>query len=583
MSKSTLPSNEAQGRPFARLWRDWLAKGWRLVCFTIVMMVLVALASAGYTKLIQEVMNAYADSDFSVIWWGPLGVVALTAIKGIADYYRETSSNRFVTRMEADLQTHMFRQLVGSDLARLQTEAPAGLAARFSSDIALIGGAVRGGLGGLSGILIMVFSFAAMLTIDWPLTLAMILIFGLAVLPVNLIGSRLKKLSRKTQAEIASMTSEVTEGLSGIRMARTYQLEEPLSENAATVFERLFGLKNKQNQWSARVSPLMEVLAGGAVAVLLLVVGIRMSHGSISVADFTGLLTGLGVASGPARRLGSTYAQMQQGAAALDRVFMLFDVENTIRDGTRTVERAQGEIRFDAVQFAYPDGHVALSDFNLRVAPGTRVAFVGRSGAGKSTVFNLLPRLYDPTGGGILLDGHDLRDFTLSSLRDQIAVVSQDSVLLSATVAQNIGFGRRTASRAEIEAAARDASADQFISALPLGYDTPVSPSAGQFSGGERQRLSIARAILRDAPILLLDEPTSALDAESEAAIRGALDRLAAGRTTLVIAHRLATILDADHIVVMDRGRIVEQGTHRELLALEGLYADLYALQFAGA
>ena len=254
--------------------------------------------------------------------------------------------------------------------------------------------------------------------------------------------------------------------------------------------------------------------------------------------------------------------------------------------GVRTFEalgRATGDIRFEAVGFAYPDGHVALRDFTLAVPRGTRTAFVGRSGAGKSTVFNLLPRLYDPTAGRILLDGHDLRDLTLASLRDQIAVVSQDSVLLSATVAENIGFGRRSASRAEIEAAARAAAADGFISALPKGYDTPVIPSAAQFSGGERQRLSIARAILRDAPILLLDEPTSALDAESEAAIRAALARLAVGRTTLIIAHRLATILDADRIVVMDHGRIVEQGTHAELLTLEGLYADLYALQFAGA
>lgn len=580
---SPKPSSDSQFGAYYRLWRDWLASNWKLMTFTFVMMIFVAFGSAGYSKLIQEVMHAFETGDYSVMWWGPLGVVALTTIKGGADFFREISSNQFVTRMEADLQTHMFRQLVGTDLARLQTEAPAGLAARFSSDIAMVGGAVRSILGGLSGLLIMIVTFAVMLTIDWPLTLTMILIFGLAVLPVNLIGSRLKKISRRTQAEVATMTSEVTEGLSGIRMARTYRLEEPLAENAQNVFERLFGLKNKQNRWSARVSPLMEALAGIAVAIMLFVVGWRMSAGTISIADFTGLLTGLGVASGPARRLGGTYAQTQQGAAALDRVFMLFDVENTILDGPETLGRATGDIRFEAVGFAYPDGHVALRDFTLAVPRGTRTAFVGRSGAGKSTVFNLLPRLYDPTAGRILLDGHDLRDLTLASLRDQIAVVSQDSVLLSATVAENIGFGRRSASRAEIEAAARAAAADGFISALPKGYDTPVIPSAAQFSGGERQRLSIARAILRDAPILLLDEPTSALDAESEAAIRAALARLAVGRTTLIIAHRLATILDADRIVVMDHGRIVEQGTHAELLTLEGLYADLYALQFAGA
>lgn len=580
---SDAPTSPSGLSPYRRLWRDWLSRSWKMVVISFVMMVLVAVASAGYSKLIQMVMEAFQSGDFSVIWWGPLGVVALTTLKGLSDYYREITSNLAITRMETDLQSHMFRQLVGADLAKLQTEAPAGLAARFSSDINLVGGSVRGILGGISGILIMVTTFAVMLTIDWPLTLAMIVIFGLAVLPVNMIGSRLKKISRKTQIEVSTMTTDVTEGLSGIRMARTYRLEEPLAQNAETVFERLFGLKNKQNAWSARVSPLMEILAGVAVAILLFVVGWRMSGGTISIADFTGLLTALGVASGPARRLGGTYAQTQQGAAALDRVFMLFDVENTILDGPVTLPRARGEIRFQDVQFAYPDGHVALRDFTLDIPAGTRTAFVGRSGAGKSTVFNLLPRLYDPTGGRILIDGQEIKSLTLSSLRDQIAVVSQDSVLLTATVAQNIGFGRRDASRVEIEQAARDASADGFISALPLGYETPVSPSAGQFSGGERQRLSIARAILRDAPILLLDEPTSALDAESEAAIRVALDRLAAGRTTLVIAHRLATILDADRIVVMDQGRIVEQGTHAELLALRGLYADLYALQFAGA
>ena len=315
---------------------------------------------------------------------------------------------------------------------------------------------------------------------------------------------------------------------------------------------------------------MMEVLVGIAVAILLFVVGLRIRAGTITIADFTGLLTGLGVLAGPARRLGGSFASVQQGGAALDRVFMLFDAENTIRDGPDKLGRVIGQIRFEDVHFAYPDGHVALEGVDFTIEPGLRCAFVGRSGAGKSTVFNLLPRLYDPTSGRILIDGRDIRTLTLASLRDQVAVVSQDSVLLSGTVAENIGFGRRSASRGEIEAAARDAAADGFIRALPDGYDTQVVPTAGQFSGGERQRLSIARAFLRDAPILLLDEPTSALDAESEAVIRGALDRLARGRTTLVIAHRLSTVLDADMIVVMDRGRIVEQGTHAELLELGG-------------
>ena len=381
--------------------------------------------------------------------------------------------------METELRKTMFARLVGTDLARLQTEAPAGLAARFSSDIGMVGGAVRSMLGGVTGILTLVVTIAVMMTIDWPLTVGICLVFALALVPVNRIGRRLRRLAKTTQAEVASMTSEVTEGLSGIRMARTYRLEEPLSSSADTLFERLFGLRTRQYRWQARVAPLMEVLVGIAVAILLFVVGLRIREGTITIADFTGLLTGLGVISGPARRLGGNFASVQQGAAALDRVFMLFDAENTILDGPETLARSLGHVRFEDVHFAYPDGHVALAGVDLVIEPGKRVAFVGRSGAGKSTVFNLLPRLYDPTAGRILIDGHDIRSLTLASLRDQIAVVSQESVLLSATVAENIGFGRRSATRAEIEAAARAAAADGFIRALPRGYDTRGGADGG--------------------------------------------------------------------------------------------------------
>jgi subfamily B ATP-binding cassette protein MsbA len=567
--------------PYLRLWREWLSRNRRLYLFGLVLMALTAAATAGYAKLMQLIVAAFESGQYTVMYWGPAAVLGLTAVSATTDYLRQTTVQRAVIRTETDLQKAMFAQLVGADLARLRSEAPAGLAARFSSDIGLVSRSVKSIMGGVTSVFTIVGAFAMMLTIDWPLTLGMLAVFLLALLPVTIIGQRLKRISRRTQNQVASMTSSVTEGLSGIRMARTYRLEEPLAESAGLVFEGLFGLKVKANRWQARLSPLMELLGGLAVGILLFVVGWRMSLGTITLADFTGLLTGLGVAIAPARRLGSTYASVAMGGAALDRIFMLFDTRNAIVDGPLTMDRAVGRIGFEEVGFAYPDGHVALEAFSLTIHPGTRVAFVGRSGAGKSTVFNLLPRLYDPTSGRILLDGVDIRELTLASLRDQIAVVSQDSVLLTGTVAQNIGFGRQGASRDEIVAAAEAAAADGFIRALPQGYDTRIVPSAGAFSGGERQRLSIARAILRDAPILLLDEPTSALDAESESMIRTALDRLARGRTTLVIAHRLTTILDADEIVVMDRGRIVEQGAHADLLAREGLYADLYRLQFA--
>ncbi len=570
------------GRPFLRLWRDWLVQNRRLYYYGLGLMAVSAVATAAYAKLIQQIVGAFEAREFSVMYWGPAAVLALTLINAVTDYLRQTTVQRAVIRTETDLQKAMFARLVGTDLAHLRSEAPAGMAARFSSDIGLVSRSVKSIMGGITAVFTMVGAFAVMLTIDWPLTLGMLAVFALALGPVTVIGHRLRRLSRRTQNQVAMMTASVTEGLSGIRLARTYQLEEPLADNAAEVFEGLFGLKVKVNLWQSRISPLMEILGGIAVAILLFVVGWRMSLGTMSLADFTGLLTGLGVAVSPAGRLSSTYAAAAQGGAALDRIFMLFDTRNTIVDGPRTIGRLVGQIGFEGVGFAYPNGHVALEDVSLNVSPGSRIAFVGRSGAGKSTVFNLLPRLYDPTQGRITFDGIDIRELTLESLRNQIAVVSQDSVLLTGTIAQNIGFGRRDATQAEIEAAAEAAAADGFIRALPKGYQTRIVPSDASFSGGERQRLSIARAILRDAPLLLLDEPTSALDAESEALIRAALDRLSRGRTTLVIAHRLTTILDADRIVVMDRGRIVEQGTHAELLVLGGLYSDLYRLQFAG-
>ena len=409
------------------------------------------------------------------------------------------------------------------------------------------------------------------------------MIFALALIPVNRIGTRLRRLAKRTQAEVASMTSEVTEGLAGIRMARTYRLEEPLAENAGGVFERLFGLRIRQNRWQARVAPMMEVLIGLAVAILLFVVGLRIEAGTTTIADFTGLLTGLGVIAGPARRLGGNFATVQQGAAALDRVFMLFDAENTIVDGPD----ASGPRRSarSASRTCISPIPTATSRSRTSRSRSSRAAGRLRRPLRRRQVHGLQPaaaalrpdRGPDPARR----PRHPLADAGVAARPDrggEPGIGAADRHASRRTSASAAAAPRR----AEIEAAAEAAAADGFIRALPQGYDTPVSPSAGQFSGGERQRLSIARAILRDAPILLLDEPTSALDAESESLIRGALDRLARGRTTLVIAHRLATVLDSDLIVVMDRGRIVEQGTHAELLAAQGLYADLYQLQFAG-
>ncbi|MHA1128708.1 MAG: ABC transporter ATP-binding protein, partial [Alphaproteobacteria bacterium] len=453
----------------------------------------------------------------------------------------------------------------------------------FSSDSDLLRSSVQSLLAAVSSVLVIIAAIAVMLSINWQITLILLLVFSLAIAPVNTIGTKIRKISKGTQAQLSGMNSEIVEGLSSIRMARTYQLEDHLNEAASSTFSKVQFLRIKDMKWRGRLSPLIEILSGLAVAVLLFAVSWGIARGTITVADFMGLLTGVGVLSQPARSLGSTFASVARGRVALDRIFPILDAKNEIidTDTARTIERAKGFVQFEAVDFVYPNGFVALKNLTLDVPAGSKVALVGRSGAGKSTVFNLIPRLFDPTSGRVLIDGIDLKDISIESLRRQIAVVSQDAVLLTGTIGENIGFGRLKAGVDDIQSAAKSAAADGFITRLPDGYDTVISATGSYFSGGEKQRLSIARAILRNAPILLLDEPTSALDAESEAAIKTALDKLSKGRTTFIIAHRLSTILDADMIVVMDQGSVVETGTHKELLAHGGLYAELYRLQFA--
>ena len=568
---------------YGRLWRDWLVPHWGKMLISIVLMAIVAVATAGYAKFMEWVISALQDDHSGVIWWGPLGITLLTTTKGISSYVHQRVQNRMLSTVQADMQKMMFERLVNMDLALLLAESPAALATRFSADIELIRNASTQVLGSIRSLLTLIATVVVIISIDWMMAATLVIVVLLAFGPIGITGAKIRKISGHTQKEIAHMTEAVNEGLSGIRMVRTYQLENWVKRSSDKVFERLLSLRISLVKWQAMITPMIEILAGLSIAMLLFLVAWRIQSGAIDLAGFIGLISALGVATNPARKLGGAYALALQGMAALERVYALYDAENHIRDGDFSFaegEKAKGEITFEAVDFVYPDGYQALHQVDLKIEPGKTYAFVGRSGAGKSTIFNLLPRLFDATNGQIKIDGLDLREHSLEALREQISVVGQDSVLLSGTVLDNIGFGRKSADREAVIKAAKAAAADDFIAALPKGYDTQIDPAKNAFSGGERQRLSIARAILRDAPILLLDEPTSALDAESESTIRAALDDLSEGRTTLVIAHRLATILDADQIVVMDKGRVVDQGTHDELLAHDGIYAELFNLQF---
>ncbi|MDE2514007.1 MAG: ATP-binding cassette domain-containing protein, partial [Alphaproteobacteria bacterium] len=367
------------------------------------------------------------------------------------------------------------------------------------------------------------------------------------------------------------------------RHVKAYGMEAYEISRVRQIIRNLVKLVNRAARIRAIASPLMETLGGVAVALVILYGGHQVLIGARTPGTFFSFITALLLAYQPLKTLAGINASLQEGMAAAQRIFDILDAEPTITDApnARPLAIKGGEIRFDDVQFSYANGANALRGVSLTVPAGKRIALVGSSGAGKSTILNLVPRFYDTTSGSIAIDGQPLRDVALASLRRAIALVSQEITLFDDTIKANIAYGRLGAADAEIVAAAKAAAADEFIRRLPQGYDTMVGEHGVKLSGGQRQRIAIARAMLKDAPILLLDEATSSLDTESERHVQTALDALMQGRTTVVIAHRLSTVTGADLIYVIDGGRVVEHGTHAELLRQQGVYARLYALQFA--
>jgi len=566
-----------------RLWRDWLSRRPALVVLALVLSAITAGAAASYAGVIAWTFDKLNNGAADFFPLAPLAVIGLATVRGVSLYLQTVQTNRLALNVMQDLQNAMFGKLVRADFARLQAEGTGSLVSRFTNDITLLRETiVRLANNLMRDVLTVIITVGVMLSLDWMLTLLILVVYPIAAWPVIRIGQRLRKTSSRAQSQMGEVTSQLEESFSGARMVKTYGLEEYESERARkSFFDRLrFLLKITENK--ARVDPILEVVGGLAFAGLVAFAGWRMLEGETSVGNIIGVLTGIGVISPAIRALGTLNAVVQEGFAVLERIFTILDTDETVTAAldapALSVDR--GGVELDSVNFAYPDGSVALREISLKADPGATIALVGPSGSGKSTILNLLPRLYDAQSGTIQIDGTDTRSVSLTSLRQAMALVSQDVTLFDDTVRANIGFGDLGADEAAIIAAAKAADAHDFIMALPDGYDSPVGPRGSNLSGGQRQRLSIARAILKDAPILLLDEATSALDTESEQRVQSALERLSQGRTSLVIAHRLSTVRDADWIYVMDQGRIAEQGKHDDLVARDGLYARLCKMQF---
>ena len=564
-----------------RLWREYIRQHRGKLVVIIVFTVLMAATQAVYPVLIRQAIDMFEHKDRRILYQVPVMIVVVTAIKALTQYVQTVQVQKLVLLVIQRLQNRMFAQLVRADLSRIEREAPAALAARFTTDAATIREAMTRTLNGVADSVTIVGLVASMLYLDWELSLIAAALYPLAGLPIQRIGRRIRRASGGMQERMGETATLLNESFAQARTVRAWRLEAHETRRAEAAFARLYRALMAMNRSRARIDPLLEVLGGAAVAAVIGFAGWRAAIGDSSLGNFTGFVTALLIAARPLRALGALNASLQEGLAGLVRVFEVTDEPPGIveRADARPLPPGPGEIRFEDVSFAYPDGRMGLRGLSFVARPGLTVALVGPSGAGKSTALALIPRLQDALAGQVSIDGIDVRATTLSSLRAAIAYVGQDTLLFDDSIAANIRLGRPDASDAEVAAAAEAAAAAAFIAALPEGFSTRVGPGGQRLSGGQRQRVALARSLLAHARILLLDEATSALDAESEAAVQRALVELRRNRTTLVVAHRLSTVRDADLVVVIDQGVAVEQGTHSGLLERQGLYARLVRTQ----
>ena len=570
-----------------RLFKDYVKHQLGWLAAALLLMVVVAATTASLAFLMETILDdVFTARDKTSLYIAATTVMGLFLLKGLATYGQTVIMSLVGQRILADIQKRMFSHLTYADLSFFQNRSSGELIAHFINDVEKMRGTVAGVITAIGrDTLTLIFLIGVMFYQDWLLTLASFFAFPTAILPLVKIGKKIRKVSANTQEEIGQFTVILNEVFRDIRHVKSYCMETYEQTRTNLLIDKIFKLVFKAARTKAAAYPIMETLGGTAIVIVICYGGWQVIEGERTTGTFFSFVTALLLAYDPVKKLVNLNAQLQEGLAASERIFGILDIKPQIVDRSDAIQLKEvtGEILIKNLYFSYDGTPPILSNLSMQIPAGQTIALVGHSGSGKSTLLNLITRFFAPASGLILLDNTDIQKVTLSSLRQNFAIVSQDVSLFNETIKANICYGNPKASNEKIIEAAKNAAAHEFITQLPNGYETEVGENGVKLSGGQRQRIVIARAMLKDAPILLLDEATSALDSESEKSIQVALQKLMHNRTTIVIAHRLSTIQSADMIYVLDEGKVAEFGKHAELLRCNGVYANLYKIQFSDA
>lgn len=571
------------GEVIARMAREYLKPHWKLAVGALLASMVVAGATGAVPLLIKHALDNIVGTDSWMLLLVAGGAVIATAVQAIGTYIARSNMATIGQLIVSAVQKRMFARIMHADLAWVSRTHSGRFLSSFLYDANRVRDSITVTVIDLGQNLLTVIALiGAMFWLNWKLALIGSTIIPFVAFVIRKLGKRTHKATKRNLEGSGDLTTVISEALKGIRVVKAYDQETTEISRIGSAIDRVRATALKAIKSRNMASPITGMLSGIGIAAVIYFGGRSVQTGFLTIGDLGGFLSAMLLAYEPLKKLANTQTLMHEGAAAASRIFPILDIEPsiTVPLDAQALKVTDGSVRFENVHFHYGDGTPALNGIDIEIPKGHTVALVGPSGAGKSTILNLVPRFYDPTEGRILIDGQDVRDVTLSSLRAASSLVTQEPFLFDDTIRANIAYGTADAADADIEAAARNAAAHEFIVALPNGYDTMVGEAGFKLSGGQRQRIAIARAMLKDAAILLLDEATSALDTASELQVQSALTRLMQGRTTLVIAHRLSTIKHANMICVVDGGRVVERGSHDELVAMGGLYAELSRSQF---